>query len=43
VKKFEDCLKGLEAEGKAWNTPQITAQHFVNGSEVSYVVRADFA
>lgn len=43
MKKFEDCLKGLAAEGKAWNTPQITAQHFVNSGEVSYVVRADFA
>ena len=43
MKKFDDCLKGLAAEGKAWNTPQVTAQHFVNNGNVSYVVRADFA
>lgn len=43
MRKLESCLEGLKAEGKAWNSPQITAQHFVNGHEVSYVLRADFS
>ena len=41
--KLESCMKGLAAEGKTWSAPKIAEQHFVNGGEVSYVVRADFA
>jgi hypothetical protein len=42
TKKLDTCLKGLASEGKCWNKPQITAQYFVNGSDVIYVLRADF-
>ena len=42
TKKLDTCLKGLASEGKCYNKPQLTEQYFVNGNEVTYVLRADF-